>query len=103
MIFYAFLTKDSSATALFWCSADTTSGELVHAHDMGKPILDMIFAGGAMFWVLLDSQWVDPAAPATTDATTTQSVKLIRLSPTQVCPSIIVFFAQIPDCFSLGV
>lgn len=69
---------------MFWCSADATSEELIHAHDMGKPVLEIIPAGDAMFWVLLDVQWIDPFATSPATTTASSSVNLIRLSPTQV-------------------
>ncbi|KZV66300.1 WD40 repeat-like protein [Peniophora sp. CONT] len=71
------------ATAVFWCPADATSGELVHAHDMSKPVLDIVSVGDGLFWILLDAQWRDSSAPSgDTTATASPSVKLVRLSPT---------------------
>ncbi|VDB99931.1 unnamed protein product [Peniophora sp. CBMAI 1063] len=77
------------ATAVFWCPADATSGELIHAHDMGKPVLDVIPAGGTTFWVLLDAQWADPSVTAAAAApATSPSVKLVRLAPTKMHESV---------------
>lgn len=79
------LTHNRSATALFWCPADAASAELIHSHDMGKPVLDVIHAGEGTFWVLLDAQWTDPSGTATASiAKSFPSVKLIHLTPTKV-------------------